>query len=281
MRSQLLEGCLKGYAGPAFFPESLRLAALLSGEGRSLQRDRVTLLDGVDRMDLLSEKCLLSGQRREGKLRFQFESSVADLACNAIVTSDFEVLGPPLALDRNSEVWYLDDIPLPEGEDVLAELLKSAQREIGGSLKDAEFIIDVGYGVGSRDGIEEVIEPLRAGLIELGVADVTVGATRKVTMDLGLLPDSSQIGQTGTTVNPKVMICVGVSGAPQHLDYIGSRGVLFVFNRDPEAPLMTLNQRRAKPLVIPILGDLFVEVPKFLGALKANVEAFAEDSQQV
>ena len=272
MRSQLLEGCLKGFGGPAFFASGLRLAALMSGEGRSLDRDRVTLLDGVDRLDLNRDMCVLSGPRREGKLRFQFEAKVEDLACHAIVTSAFSASKVAVDAEHTSEVVLLDEIPLPAAEDVLQGLFRAASKEIGSPLKDAEFIIDVGYGIGNKDGIEEVIEPLRAGLTALGVPAVTVGATRKVTMDLGILPDSAQIGQTGTSVNPKIMICVGVSGAPQHLEYIGSRGVIFAFNKDAEAPLMTLNQRRSRPLVIPVVGDLFKEVPRFLEALKAHAK---------
>lgn len=265
VRSQLIEGCLKGYDGPAFFPGELRLAALLSGEGRTLDRDRVALLDLVDRMDLRDGSCELSGLRGDGKLRFSFDIPVGDAACHAILASDFEAPASPGG--RAHRVVLLDEIPMPGQQDVLAGLLKTAEREMGASLKDAEYIIDVGYGVGSRDGIEEVIEPLRDGLVRLGVRGVTLGATRKVTMDLGILPDSAQIGQTGTSVNPKILIAVGVSGAPQHIEYIGGRGVIFAFNRDPEAPIMTLNERRPRPLVVPVLGDLFVEVPRFLRAL--------------
>ena len=139
------------------------------------------------------------------------------------------------------------------------------------SLEDAEFIIDVGYGVGSRDGIEEVIEPLRDALERLGVRTVSLGATRKVTQDLGILPDACQIGQTGVAVNPRVMLCVGVSGAPQHLEYIAERTVIFAFNKDAGAPLMTLNRHRARPVVYPVVGDLFVEVPRFIRALESRV----------
>src|SRR5262249_20633645 len=61
----------------------------------------------------------------------------------------------------------------------------------------------------------------------------------------------------------------GISGAPQHLNYIGDRGVIFAFNRDPEAPIVVLNRSKPKPRVFPVLGDLFVEVPRFVRALSA------------
>src|SRR5262249_11218884 len=122
-------------------------------------------------------------------------------------------------------------------------------------LADAEFILDVGFGVGNRDGYEAVIEPLERALRALGVRGLVVGGSRKVTEELHLLPADRQIGQSGVSVNPRVLLAVGISGAPQHLNYIGPRATVVAFNRDPEAPIMTLNQRQAQPRVFPVIGD--------------------------
>ena len=61
---------------------------------------------------------------------------------------------------------------------------------------------------------------------------------------------------------------IGISGAPQHLNYIGPRATIVAFNRDPEAPLMTLNQRQPRPRVFPVVGDLFETVPALTAALQ-------------
>jgi electron transfer flavoprotein-quinone oxidoreductase len=135
-------------------------------------------------------------------------------------------------------------------------------------LSDAEFIIDVGFGVGNRDGYEAVIEPLERALRTLGVRGLVVGGSRKVTEELHLLPADRQIGQSGVSVNPRILLAIGVSGAPQHLNYIGPRATVVAFNRDPEAPLMTLNQRQARPRVFAVVGDLFETVPAFTAALE-------------
>lgn len=153
-----------------------------------------------------------------------------------------------------------------------ADPLARLRRELTGaepSLEDAEFIIDVGYGIGGRDGIEHLAEPLRRLLAEdMGLSKVMIGATRKVTQDLELLPAESQIGQTGLAVNPKLIIALAVSGAPQHVDYIGDRAVILSFNIDPEAPLMGLNEQRPRPLVHAIPGDVRETVPRFMAALR-------------
>jgi alkylation response protein AidB-like acyl-CoA dehydrogenase/electron transfer flavoprotein alpha subunit len=147
-------------------------------------------------------------------------------------------------------------------------LLEELKRETGLiRLPDADFIVDVGFGVGNRDGFEAVIEPLVHALRNLGVRGLVVGGSRKVTEELHLLPADRQIGQSGVSVNPNILLAVGVSGAPQHLNYIGPRATVLAFNRDPEAPIMTLNQRQPRPRVFPVVGDLFLTVPAFTAAL--------------
>jgi electron transfer flavoprotein alpha subunit len=97
---------------------------------------------------------------------------------------------------------------------------------------------------------------LKEALEGMGLAPL-FGATRKVTQDLKLQPLEAQIGQTGVRVNPKLVIALGISGAPQHIDYLGTRAEILCFNKDREAPLMKLNQTRSAPRVHPIAGDLF------------------------
>jgi electron transfer flavoprotein-quinone oxidoreductase len=156
----------------------------------------------------------------------------------------------------------------PETDD-LAAALRAAHEEAGiKSIADAEFIIDVGYAVRNKENFDLVIAPLKKRLEEIGMKNVLLGGTRKVVEELKLLAPDQQIGQTGTAVNPKLIISIGVSGAPQHVDYIGERATIIAFNKDADAPLMTLNKRRARPKVVPIVGDLFELVPKFTAALK-------------
>jgi alkylation response protein AidB-like acyl-CoA dehydrogenase/flavin-dependent dehydrogenase/electron transfer flavoprotein alpha subunit/ferredoxin-like protein FixX len=164
----------------------------------------------------------------------------------------------------------------------MQELLAETKRQASViRLSDAEYIVDVGFGIGNRDGYENVIEPLLETLRSLGAASVVVGGSRKVTEELHLLPLDRQIGQSGVSVNPKVLIAIGVSGAPQHLNYIGSRAVILAFNRDPEAPIMTLNRQRARPRVLPVVGDLFESVPAFTRALTQENSAQAFESTDV
>jgi electron transfer flavoprotein alpha subunit len=134
-------------------------------------------------------------------------------------------------------------------------------------LTTAEVILDVGYGIKNQDGFNLAVR-LKDALERLGLT-VHLGATRKVTQDLKLLPLSHQIGQTGVRVNPKLILALGISGAPQHMNYIGDRAVIFAFNKDPQAPLMKFNETRPSPIVHPIEGDLFETIPKLIAILLA------------
>jgi alkylation response protein AidB-like acyl-CoA dehydrogenase/flavin-dependent dehydrogenase/electron transfer flavoprotein alpha subunit/electron transfer flavoprotein alpha/beta subunit/ferredoxin-like protein FixX len=161
-------------------------------------------------------------------------------------------------------------------------LLQELKQETGlVRLADAEFIVDVGFGVGNRDGYESVIEPLVKTLHDLGVRNLVVGGSRKVTEELHLLPPDRQIGQSGVSVNPRILLAIGISGAPQHLNYIDQRATILAFNRDPEAPIMTLNQRQARPRVFPVVGHLFETVPALIAALQAERAGHAERTSAV
>jgi alkylation response protein AidB-like acyl-CoA dehydrogenase/flavin-dependent dehydrogenase/electron transfer flavoprotein alpha subunit/ferredoxin-like protein FixX len=169
----------------------------------------------------------------------------------------------PITVQRWSPAWKRFT-----QENEIHRLLNEAKEAIGvARLADADFIVDVGFGVGNRDGYEAVIEPLDRALRDIGVQNLVIGGSRKVTEELHLLSADRQIGLSGVSVSPRIILAIGISGAPQHLNYIGPRAVIIAFNRDPEAPIMTLNERQPRPRVFPVVGDLFETVPDFIAAL--------------
>ena len=159
--------------------------------------------------------------------------------------------------------------------DPAADPIAALVNRLGGgelTLRDAEYIVDFGYGAGGREGLDSLAEPLLALLAdELGLSESLIGGTRKVTQDLEVLPMNRQIGQTGVRVGPKVLMALAVSGAPQHVDWIDDNAVILSFNIDPEAPLMKLNEQQARPVVHPIVGDVHDTVPRFMAALRKKI----------
>jgi len=248
-------------------------------------KTRGTVALGVRHLAADGEGLVLETSRARGKLAVrQTISADVDVPC-------WVALGEAATVDAPEPAGYPGILRVQRwtprlerfyGRAEIQRLLDELKQATGSArLTDADFIIDVGFGVGNRDGYEAVVEPLEQALRRLGVRSLVVGGSRKVTEELHLLPADRQIGQSGVTVNPQVLLAVGISGAPQHLNYIGPRAVILAFNRDAEAPIMTLNQRQPRPRVCPVVGDLFETVPAFTAALLQEYSGQAERSAEL
>jgi alkylation response protein AidB-like acyl-CoA dehydrogenase/electron transfer flavoprotein alpha subunit len=225
-----------------------------------------------------SESDLVIDTRRAfGKLRPRYRiapirGSTIWLALSSQPDAPASTKLSPVSPRTRVQYWKPHLLGFYDREDIrtlLKELKETAAIE---RLADADFIVDVGFGVGNRDGYEAVVDPLLTALSRAGVRNVSVGGSRKATEELHLLPLDRQIGQSGISVNPKILLAIGVSGAPQHLNYIGPRATVIAFNRDAEAPIMVLNRHQARPKVFPVVGNLFETIPAFIAALKEEPE---------
>jgi electron transfer flavoprotein alpha subunit len=148
----------------------------------------------------------------------------------------------------------------------MARFLARATTPAG--LGSAPIIVDAGLGVGDSSRFQQWVEPLARCLITLSGRRVEIGATRRVTQELKLLGADRQIGQTGIAVAPELLLALGISGAPQHMQWIGKDALVIAINRDPGAPIFTWHQQNPGPRVIACVGDLEKWIPGLLDCLK-------------
>jgi electron transfer flavoprotein alpha subunit len=135
-----------------------------------------------------------------------------------------------------------------------ARMIDQAHEESEGpSIEDAQVIVAGGRGLGGPENFTLVEDLARA----LGGA---VGATRAV-VDAGWYPYSSQVGQTGKSVSPKLYIACGISGAIQHKVGMQSAGVIVAINKDPNAPIFEYSD-------LGVVGDVHEVVPKLTELVK-------------
>jgi len=143
-------------------------------------------------------------------------------------------------------------------------------------LTAADVVISLGLGI-LKDGEGHPKDPreaywladaLRQAIEAQYHLKAVIGASRaliyaEVKELEGLISRANQVGQTGTTVSPKVYIALGISGALQHRVGMQRSGKIVAVNTDSNAPIFKIAH-------FPIVGDLYEEVPKLIASISGK-----------
>lgn len=134
------------------------------------------------------------------------------------------------------------------------KIVKSVRSAV--SLTDADVVVSGGLGLGAPEGFE-LIKKLADRL------GGVVGSSRAA-VDAGWIPPNHQVGQTGTTVKPKIYFACGISGAIQHLAGMQESKCIVAINKNENAPIFEVADYG-------IVGDLYKVIPAILNVLD-NIE---------
>lgn len=157
----------------------------------------------------------------------------------------------------NGATGAIVDVPVSTNEeDHLVKLIDHRRHPRRVDLRGAQVIVAGGYGMGSEENFALLHEFAAA----LGAA---VGASRAA-VDAGFIHHDHQVGQTGTTVRPKLYVACGISGAVQHRAGMDQAQKILAINTDPDAPIFKIAHYG-------IVGDVRDVLPRLIKALKGKL----------
>ena len=152
--------------------------------------------------------------------------------------------GPP------GEVIYFAAPDLADLKVKLTQYIEPDTSDV--DIGQEKILIAIGRGIQTEDNVElaEELAELLGG---------TVCASRPV-IDQGWLPTSRLVGKSGKSVKPDLYLCLGISGATEHLEGILDSKTIIAINSDPDAPIFDIADYG-------LVADLFDVLPELNDAL--------------
>jgi electron transfer flavoprotein alpha subunit len=138
------------------------------------------------------------------------------------------------------------------------KVLKVIPKQKERGISDAEVIVVAGRGVKSEKDLDMIKE-----LANLLGAEI---ATTRPLIEAGWIDAKRQVGLSGRTVRPRLIITCGVSGAVQFTAGMNNSEYIFAINKDEKAPIF-------KVAHYGIVGDIYEIVPRLIENIKNGREA--------
>lgn len=174
-----------------------------------------------------------------------------------LCTVRYKIFSAPAKTEPHGEVFRME--LAPEKRETTTEVLEVIKKAKEKDISDAEIIVAAGRGIKKEEDFELVRR-----LADLLGAEIA--GTRPI-IELGWLDPKRQIGLSGRTVKPKLIITVGVSGAVQFAAGMKNSDCIIAVNSDPNASIFNIAHYG-------FIGDLYEILPKL-------IEKLAEEKENV
>ena len=124
------------------------------------------------------------------------------------------------------------------------------------ALSVPELVLENGSGLSRRERISA------EGLGRLLGSAPKVAASRMAVED-GFTTHDYQVGQTGQTVQPRLYVAIGISGAVQHITGMQGSEIVVAINKDPKARIFNYAD-------FGVVGDIETVVPELVRATEGR-----------
>ena len=167
-------------------------------------------------------------------------------------TARYKVFPEPVPTEQPSG----DIVPMETAAQALASkirILQENEKPKSVDISEADVIVAVGRGAQS--------EEMRARAAELAELLGGMVACTRPLVEANVFDAKRQIGLSGRTVKPKLIICLGISGAVQFAAGMKSSDCIVAINTDKNAPIFDVAHYC-------VVGDAAAIVPQLINQIK-------------
>lgn len=168
-----------------------------------------------------------------------------------MATVRYKIFKKPEPVAPHGEKVYMETAQLSLESAI--KILAITRKEKVVDISEADVIVAVGRAFKNEDDIKLAQE----------LADLLGGvvACSRPLVENGLKEAKYQIGLSGKTVAPKLIITLGISGAVQFVAGMNGSGLIISINKDANAPIFEVSHYG-------IVGDVYQIVPMLIEAIK-------------
>jgi electron transfer flavoprotein alpha subunit len=170
-----------------------------------------------------------------------------------LATIRYKMFDPPIKTTPHGQIVWCDASTLRKETSI--QVLEYANKESHQDISDADIIIAVGRAFKKQKDLE-LLEPLRKRL------NAEFACTRPL-IENGWFDPRKQIGLSGRTVKPKLIINLGISGSVQYIEGMKDSELIISVNSDLNNKLFELSHYA-------IHGDIYEVLPE-LNKLLENI----------